>query len=70
MDQDFKDKLFEEVKKRGLMSEQSEEIIMESDNNLSKGGEVKLYKLNSKTIKILTAGAPKIAKIGKKYINR
>ena len=54
MDQDFKDKLFEEVKKRGLMSEQSEEIIMESDNNLSKGGEVKLYKLNSKTIKILT----------------
>ena len=54
MDQDFKDRLFNEVKKRGLMSEQSEEIIMESDNNLSKGGEVKLYKLNSKTIKILT----------------
>ena len=51
MDQDFKDRLFNEVKKRGLMSEHSEEIIMESDNNLSKGGE---YKLNSKTIKILT----------------
>lgn len=54
MDQDFKDRLFEEVKKRGLISEQSKEIIVESDNNLSKVSEVKLYKLNAKTIKILT----------------
>jgi ferritin len=54
MNQDFKDRLFEEVKKRGLISEQSTDIIVESDNNLSKVSEVKLYKLNAKTIKILT----------------
>ena len=54
MNQDFKDRLFEEVKKRGLISEQSTDIIVESDKNLSKVSEVKLYKLNVKTIKILT----------------
>ena len=54
MNEDLKAKLFEEVKKRGLISEQSKEIIVESDNNLSKVSEVKLYKLNNKTIKILT----------------
>lgn len=54
MNEDLKAKLFEEVKKRGLISEQSKEIITESDNNLSKVSEVKLYKLNNKTIKILT----------------
>lgn len=54
MNEDLKAKLFEEVKKRGLISEQSKEIITESDNNLSKVSEVKLYKLSNKTIKILT----------------
>ena len=54
MNEDFKNRLFDEVKKRGLISEQSKEIIVESENNLSKISEVKLYKLSAKTIKILT----------------
>jgi ferritin len=54
MNEDFKNRLFDEVKKRGLISEQSKEIIVESENNLSKVSEVKLYKLSTKTIKILT----------------
>lgn len=56
MDDNFKNKLFEEVKRRGLIEgENKKNIISESgSNNLSKVGDIKLYKLSSKTIKLLT----------------
>ena len=56
MDDNFKNKLFEEVKRRGLIeNENKKPIISESgNNNLSKVSDIKLYKLPSKTIKLLT----------------
>ena len=59
MDKDLKlrQELLNEVKKRGLLESESvkKNIIVESGtNNLSKVGDTKLYKLSSKTIKLLT----------------
>jgi ferritin len=45
----LKEELFREIKRRGLMEQEDE-----SENDTEEEGDGKLYKLNSKTIKILT----------------
>ena len=45
----IKEELFREIKRRGLMEQEDD-----SENDTEEEGDGKLYKLNSKTIKILT----------------